>query len=458
MKMKNKVLCCILHTEKQPERYEAVEKTWGARIDHMYYSDHDDPDKNIVKVSHKRDYLSCVDKNARVFNVLLKDDRYKHYDYYFFVDNDTYVNEIMLTSSINEGRFDKDKIHGHIIDRSDKGSWMTVHGGAGYLMHRSIVERFRNCPIYQDCKHSDLNICLYAQDIGVERVHHCIFNHCSGVEKHAIKNGLTWEQQLKRWRSNTAKDYATFHEVKNPSRAEFVQDLFSDCYKNTENRPKILCCILHTEKQPEQWEAIEKTWGSRIDHMYYSDHEDISKNIVKVSDSSDHRSCVEKNARVFKILINDKGYKHYDWYFFVDNDTYVNVKKLSSEIMCGEFNEDKIYGHTWKDEEENSWLMGGAGYLMHKKTLKIFEDCTILPDAKYSDINVQDYADRNGVIIEKRKGFNPCTTKPRYELGDPIDIQLKKLPEPYHKQFTLHYMKGIDLMMHVHNVIQKEYK
>lgn len=221
---------------------------------------------------------------------------------------------------------------------------------------------------------------------------------------------------------------------------------------------KILCCILHTEKQPEQYEAIEKTWGSKIDHMYYSDHEDISKNIVKVSDDCSYKSAVEKNAKVFKILINDDRYKDYDYYFFVDNDTYVNEVKLRSSIEKGEFNEDRIYGHTWRDENCANWLMGGAGYLMNRKVLYKFKNCHIVKIAKYSDANVQNHAFHNGVIIEKREGFNACMGNPRYKLGHPIDIQIERLPEPYHEQFTFHYMKGIDLMMHVQNRIKEEYK
>jgi hypothetical protein len=221
---------------------------------------------------------------------------------------------------------------------------------------------------------------------------------------------------------------------------------------------KILCCILHTEKQPEQYEAIEKTWGSRIDHMYYSDHEDASKNIIKTSDKSDYKSCVEKNARVFKTLINDDRYNHYDYYFFVDNDTYVNEPKLRSSIEKGEFGEDKIYGHTWRDKAGGNWLMGGAGFLMNRKVLKKFENCEIIETATYSDVNVQNHAFHNGVVIERRGGFCACSGKPKYMLGEPIEKQMKRLPKPYHEKFTFHYMKGIDLMMHIQNLIEKEYK
>ena len=221
---------------------------------------------------------------------------------------------------------------------------------------------------------------------------------------------------------------------------------------------KILCCILHTEQQPKQYEAIEKTWGASIDHMYYSDHEDASKNIVKVSDERDYKSCVEKNAKVFKILINDNRYNHYDYYFFVDDDTYVNTAKLRSSIEKDEFNEDKIYGHTHRDKDGGNWLHGGAGYLMNRKVLKKFENCEIVKTARYSDVNVQNHAFHNGVIIEKRKGFNPCSCLPPDYSGDPFDVQIQKCPEPFIEQFTFHYMKGIDLMVHIQNRLKKEYK
>ena len=94
----------------------------------MYYSDHDDPDKNIVKVSEHSDYRSCVDKNARVFNILLEDNRYNNYDYYLFVDNDTYVNEVKLNSVVRKNYFDKDSIHGDIVNYN-------AHLGAPVIAH-----------------------------------------------------------------------------------------------------------------------------------------------------------------------------------------------------------------------------------------------------------------------------------------------------------------------------------
>ena len=204
---------------------------------------------------------------------------------------------------------------------------------------------------------------------------------------------------------------------------------------------KILCCILHTEKQPEQYEAIKKTWGTRIDHMYYSDHEDASKNIVKVSDRSDYKSCVEKNAKVFKVLVNDCRYNDYDYYFFVDNDTYVNETKLRSSIEKGEFSEDKIYGATWRDKNGGNWLMGGAGFLMNRKVLKKFEDCEIIETAKYSDVNVQNHAFRNGVVIVHHSNFNTGKPKKWHKWN-------------IHEQYTFHYIRGIDPMVQLDNTIR----
>jgi hypothetical protein len=221
-------------------------------------------------------------------------------------------------------------------------------------------------------------------------------------------------------------------------------------------KDKILCCILHTEKQPEQYEAIEKTWGSRIDHMYYSDHEDVSKNIVKVSDNSDYKSCVEKNARVFKVLINDDRYKNYDYYFFVDNDTYVNEVKLKSCIIKDNFNEDKIYSEPL-DKAGRSWAHGGAGYLMNKKVLEKFEHCEILPKAKHSDTNVSQYAFKQGVQMKHFIGLNACCFIRGWNYTKKLHLEeLKKRFPAWNEQITLHYIRGIDNMEYIQNEIKKQ--
>jgi hypothetical protein len=228
---KYKILCCILHTKNQPERYEAIEQTWGKRIDHMYYSDHSDRAKNILKVSEQNDYTSCVDKNARVFNRLLKEDKYNNYDYYFFVDNDTYVNEVRLKSFVRKNHFDKDKIHGEIVNwNAHLDAPVVVHGGAGYLMHKSVLEKMKKCPIYQDVKWSDMNISLYAIDLGIEIKHHRGFNSCNGTYNAAKKNGLTFEEQIELWFPD-AHNHFTFHKIKSLERAEWAQNRIWAQYK-----------------------------------------------------------------------------------------------------------------------------------------------------------------------------------------------------------------------------------
>lgn len=227
----HKILCCILHTENQPERYKAIEQTWGKRIDHMYYSDHDDPDKNIVKVSEYNDYRSCVDKNARVFNILLEDNRYNNYDYYLFVDNDTYVNEVKLNSVVRKNYFDKDSIHGDIVNyNAHLGAPVIAHGGAGYLMHKSVVEKMKKCPLYQDVKWSDMNISLYAIDRGIEIKDHKGFNSCNGTYDAAKRNGITFLEQLENWFPN-ANDHFTFHKINTVDKAKSIENRIWAGYK-----------------------------------------------------------------------------------------------------------------------------------------------------------------------------------------------------------------------------------
>jgi hypothetical protein len=156
------------------------------------------------------------------------------------------------------------------------------------------------------------------------------------------------------------------------------------------------------------------------------------------------------------VLINDDRYKNYDYYFFVDNDTYVNEVKLKSCIIKDNFNEDKIYSEPL-DKAGRSWAHGGAGYLMNKKVLEKFEHCEILPKAKHSDTNVSQYAFKQGVQMKHFIGLNACCFIRGWNYTKKLHLEeLKKRFPAWNEQITLHYIRGIDNMEYIQNEIKKQ--
>lgn len=130
----------------------------------------------------------------------------------------------------------------------------------------------------------------------------------------------------------------------------------------------ILYVILHGSMNPDRYFNVKETWGENVDCLFYSDHEDKDKNIIKVSNRSDYDSNEEKHINALKFVSND--IKDYEWFFFCDDDTFVNTKKL--EDMLPTFNSNYVYGsviNCWPSDKSLTYCSGGAGYLINHKLL-----------------------------------------------------------------------------------------
>jgi hypothetical protein len=152
---------------------------------------------------------------------------------------------------------------------------------------------------------------------------------------------------------------------------------------------KILFAIKTTEKYKSRVDAIFDTWLSTIDdYIFYSEHEDSERNIIKVCDDGSYGGLEIKGLNFFNLLKDietSDGVKildHYDWIFFVDDDTFVNKKMLNKFVkIC---DKTKAYGEifTYKTHPSNplflnpsfnkltTWYSGGAGLLISADALK----------------------------------------------------------------------------------------
>jgi hypothetical protein len=153
---------------------------------------------------------------------------------------------------------------------------------------------------------------------------------------------------------------------------------------------KILIYIMTSRNNINRIENIMNTWGSDLDIVFYSDHEDPTKNIIKVSDRTDYASNEEKQVNALNFLKNlyDEDnipvLDSYDWIFLIDDDTYVNFKNLQKNIE--NFDKKCVYGSIFDSEKDSDnpayknnvipldmkFPSGGAGYLISSETIKEF--------------------------------------------------------------------------------------
>jgi len=147
----------------------------------------------------------------------------------------------------------------------------------------------------------------------------------------------------------------------------------------------VICFVLTSINLPDRIKRIENTWAKNIPTVFYSDHEDEHRNIVKVSDRNDYVDAEEKQINVvnqirggLKNVLNE-----YKWICFCDDDTFINTRVVFEELPY--FNELCVYGSIVEYDANPSnqiyrnvqipirlkYPSGGAGYFVSTSLLKV---------------------------------------------------------------------------------------
>lgn len=140
---------------------------------------------------------------------------------------------------------------------------------------------------------------------------------------------------------------------------------------------------------------LRETWLSKVppsDYVFLSDeHSDDS---VKMSDKKDYSSCEEKQLNSLNYLLKNK--LNYEWYFFGDDDTYVNPFNLTDFLSS--FTEESVGSSLNKLSDPrngafdifniNAYYSGGAGFVFSKKTLNSVDGKLFPPSIFYADISM----------------------------------------------------------------------
>lgn len=167
---------------------------------------------------------------------------------------------------------------------------------------------------------------------------------------------------------------------------------------------KILYLLLHTQKHGDRYNNCVNTWLQGQDYLFYSDHEDLEKNIIKVSNRNDYGSNEEKFVNVVKTLPEE--YLDYEWYYFGDNDTFVNTKKLESILDTLDTN--KFHGQKiccWSGDKDMWYLSGGAGKLVSHQNYIEMRDKIEIRETGLADVCMGKYMKENGKEMEGSELF-----------------------------------------------------
>lgn len=128
----------------------------------------------------------------------------------------------------------------------------------------------------------------------------------------------------------------------------------------------ILFCLDHTQIYRYRYDLVLSTWGQDVPIQFYSDYQ--ADNVIQVSEDTSFHSGEEKHVNFINHLLATE--LKYNWYFFCDDDTFVNTKLLLS--ILPKFASDKAYGqiiYCWSEDWDLGYFSGGAGWLINKELL-----------------------------------------------------------------------------------------
>lgn len=116
--------------------------------------------------------------------------------------------------------------------------------------------------------------------------------------------------------------------------------------------------VLSSEACKNRITVIKETWGKYFSNIvFYADFEEIP-NVVKCTNIS---TAVGNEEKILNRIKQIKNNNTYTWYFFVDDDTFINANNLLTFIKNADLN--KTYGRViggWGI----SYYQGGGGSLI----------------------------------------------------------------------------------------------
>lgn len=171
---------------------------------------------------------------------------------------------------------------------------------------------------------------------------------------------------------------------------------------------KILCAIKTGINHKEtRIPVLEETWTKHIDYLYFSDYEDAEYDMIKTTNDSTYFGAGEKGIN-FLNMIKDiecddgKILDIYDWIFYVDDDTFVNVNTLKEFVKTADKN--KVYGYIFDYEKDSDNPMyqrnvisktskfpsGGAGVLIGLEVLNKIPkfELFVVPSFGHDDVDM----------------------------------------------------------------------
>ena len=211
--------------------------------------------------------------------------------------------------------------------------------------------------------------------------------------------------------------------------------------------------VITSHKYRDRQNNISLTWGADADLVFYSDETRDEPKTIKTTDDDTYAGAEHKHVNMVRLL--EKEFLDSEWFFFCDDDTFVNTKLLEDFVKgC---DPDTIYGNIiscWpnvcdsvvvgyfsQNENPLHYPSGGAGLLMSRKVLNILSTTISHRGSGYGDVAL-------GLAI--RDSQIKMQHDDRFHGQPPASCHILDTKQ----HFTFHYIKDLDMMLKLYNQCQ----
>lgn len=149
-------------------------------------------------------------------------------------------------------------------------------------------------------------------------------------------------------------------------------------YKNTYPRIKICYIILTCKKNLQtkvKWQKASCFKNTPQEDCYFLSCENESPNIYGWDTADDYASCIDKYIKFFQNMILD-----YDWYMFIDDDTFVFPKRIEQYLPTLDKADPIYFGFRWSHVEGLRYMSGGAGFFLTKSSYNMLREFLLIKE------------------------------------------------------------------------------
>lgn len=127
---------------------------------------------------------------------------------------------------------------------------------------------------------------------------------------------------------------------------------------NKKDSNNILCIVRTIPSYYERALSVYKTWGKDCDKILFVSSNFTTKlPLITYDKFLPYENLTSQTYEIIPKIY--KAYPHFKWYYFADDNTFLNFKNLEKFLSDKSHEDDYLYG-----EHFNNYLSGGSGYVI----------------------------------------------------------------------------------------------